>query len=416
MWCRRAAVGAVGVAWAARRSLHGGASAAEPEQPRVYRVCLTGGPCGGKSAALANLRRELEEKGYNVFTVPEAATMIFEGGGRKLFTAGESGCHHFQLELLRMQLVHEDSFISMARACGKKAVVLIDRGTMDGRVFCTPGQWESIMEEGGWTTAALRDQRYDLVLLFSTTAWGAEHIYEVQRSNNPERTETAEEARAQEKKLREVYLGHPHVRILENKDSSWNQKLARARRAVLDLTGDKGAFGAYKKYRILNPPEAEEFPCTYETVETTVHILRGSTPEREVRLYKRRSESSTLYMRQVMERDSTTGETTRTENTLGMHAYRAMLEQVDPNHYEVKKRSLCFEDDGQYFELARFLYPPSATGAFLYTEMQYADAESGKRRNPRLPAWILKRGSVVDVTEDLGMSHYALSRKPAAGA
>jgi len=47
----------------------------------VYKICITGGPCAGKTSGLALLSEKLRDEGFNVFTVPEAATMISDGGG-----------------------------------------------------------------------------------------------------------------------------------------------------------------------------------------------------------------------------------------------------------------------------------------------------------------------------------------------
>ena len=46
----------------------------------IYRLVLTGGPCAGKTSAMARLRGYLESRGFRVFVVPEAATLLFNGG------------------------------------------------------------------------------------------------------------------------------------------------------------------------------------------------------------------------------------------------------------------------------------------------------------------------------------------------
>ena len=43
-------------------------------------MCLTGGPCAGKTTALATLTDQLTTKGFKVLIVPEAATMMMKGG------------------------------------------------------------------------------------------------------------------------------------------------------------------------------------------------------------------------------------------------------------------------------------------------------------------------------------------------
>ena len=52
---------------------------AEPRAGKPFRVCLTGGPCAGKSSALSVLRNRLQKCGFQVLCVPECATPLFEG-------------------------------------------------------------------------------------------------------------------------------------------------------------------------------------------------------------------------------------------------------------------------------------------------------------------------------------------------
>lgn len=49
------------------------------KQP-ITRICLTGGPCAGKTTALATLSLHLKQIGYRVLLVPEAATILMKGG------------------------------------------------------------------------------------------------------------------------------------------------------------------------------------------------------------------------------------------------------------------------------------------------------------------------------------------------
>lgn len=47
----------------------------------IYRICLTGGPCGGKTTALNLLKARYESRGYNVILAPELPTITMQGGG-----------------------------------------------------------------------------------------------------------------------------------------------------------------------------------------------------------------------------------------------------------------------------------------------------------------------------------------------
>lgn len=50
-------------------------------QSRVRKICITGGPCAGKTTGLNYLAEKLKERGFAVYIVPEAATTLFMGGG-----------------------------------------------------------------------------------------------------------------------------------------------------------------------------------------------------------------------------------------------------------------------------------------------------------------------------------------------
>lgn len=56
----------------ARRTSEGGVN--------ITRILLTGGPCAGKTTALAAISQDLSHLGYKVLIVPEAATLIMKGG------------------------------------------------------------------------------------------------------------------------------------------------------------------------------------------------------------------------------------------------------------------------------------------------------------------------------------------------
>eukprot|EP00565_Helicotheca_tamesis_P002320 CAMPEP_0185739748 /NCGR_PEP_ID=MMETSP1171-20130828/36143_1 /TAXON_ID=374046 /ORGANISM="Helicotheca tamensis, Strain CCMP826" /LENGTH=124 /DNA_ID=CAMNT_0028411387 /DNA_START=7 /DNA_END=378 /DNA_ORIENTATION=- len=50
-----------------------------PPSP-LYKIVLTGGPCGGKTTALARLSSYLRERGFEVLTCPEAYTILASNG------------------------------------------------------------------------------------------------------------------------------------------------------------------------------------------------------------------------------------------------------------------------------------------------------------------------------------------------
>ena len=46
------------------------------DKVNVTRILLTGGPCAGKTTAMAAISQDLTQLGYKVLVVPEAATLI----------------------------------------------------------------------------------------------------------------------------------------------------------------------------------------------------------------------------------------------------------------------------------------------------------------------------------------------------
>ncbi|XP_028028631.1 TRPL translocation defect protein 14-like [Bombyx mandarina] len=53
---------------------------ANQSQKIVYKLVLTGGPCGGKTTGQSRLSTFFENLGWKVFRVPETATVLLSGG------------------------------------------------------------------------------------------------------------------------------------------------------------------------------------------------------------------------------------------------------------------------------------------------------------------------------------------------
>lgn len=54
-----------------------------PKHP-VYKIVITGGPCGGKTSSFDRIKQVFGEKGFKVFCVPEVNTMVVLGGATAL--------------------------------------------------------------------------------------------------------------------------------------------------------------------------------------------------------------------------------------------------------------------------------------------------------------------------------------------
>ena len=137
---------------------------------QVQKFVLTGGPCGGKTTALARLRTFLDERGFRVFFVPEAATFLFGNGVAPQDNKCEEDWTDFQRLLMQMQMRFEDCMVERAeKACEGdselRAIVICDRGTMDGKAYVSPDGWNQLLTSQGFDEVSIRDARYNAVRL-----------------------------------------------------------------------------------------------------------------------------------------------------------------------------------------------------------------------------------------------------------
>lgn len=87
----------------------------------------------------------------------------------------------------------EDGIERIARSLGKPAVLLCDRGTLDGAAYIPKEMWDRLLRAKRLDPLRIREGRYDAVFHLVTAAMGAEAYYSLM--NNVARTEAPEFAR-----------------------------------------------------------------------------------------------------------------------------------------------------------------------------------------------------------------------------
>ncbi len=118
-----------------------------------------------------------------------------------------------------------------AKTCGQNAVILCDRGVLDGRAYVSSEEWSIILDElsnlgitaggGVLSTAKIRDRRYDAVLHLVTAAYGAEKHYSLLMAEGSDckvRHESPELARTVDSSTLKAWEGHPHLYVIDNCD------------------------------------------------------------------------------------------------------------------------------------------------------------------------------------------------------
>jgi predicted ATPase len=205
------------------------------QPPSIQRVVLTGGPCAGKSTALKLLGDWLRGAGVQVYHVHEASTLLLSGG---IQVAGQplERMIAFQRGIVQVQLALEDAFLNFARHQGRHAVLLCDRGVLDGAAYLPPAAWAEVLHELGLREPELLG-RYDAVIHLVTAAYGAEGHYGT--VTNAVRYESLEEARGVDDRLRQAWRDHPRQRMIDNA-TGLEEKMRRVLHAASDIVGVAG--------------------------------------------------------------------------------------------------------------------------------------------------------------------------------
>ena len=178
------------------------------EAHKRRRVVLTGGPGAGKTAVLELIRQSFCQ---HVKVLPEAAGIVFGGG----FPRGTD----VQLrQAAQRAIFYVERELEATGDLGNPAVVLCDRGTVDGLAYWLGGS-DFFASVG--TTLEEQFARYDTVIHLRTPgATGYNHV-------NPLRIESAAEAEAIDERILRVWDGHPR-RFLVEASADFVEKAQRA--------------------------------------------------------------------------------------------------------------------------------------------------------------------------------------------
>jgi len=314
---------------------------------KITKVVLTGGPCAGKTTALAKVVEHFSNLGYQVYTVPEVPTM-FAVGGVDYLTKNQSLFYQAEKATLQMQLEIEDRFESIAAESEKPVLLVCDRGTMDISVYLSPETWQAITREVDVPVEKLRDARYDAVLHLVTAADGAAEFYTT--SNNEARTEGVDLACSLDKKLRGAWTGHPHLRVISNSENFEN-KIRRVLREISKVLGLPEPIENERKFKV---ELVGEIPNAIESDIVQTYLL--SEPGTVVRLRKRMMNGSYVYLQTTTKVISDT-ERLETERNISYNQYVSMLAMADPSRKSIHKIRKSFIWEGQYYELDQFIDP-----------------------------------------------------------
>lgn len=369
----------------------------------MKRIVLTGGPCSGKTTAQSYLREKLSNYGYNAVFVPEAATFVINSGLNPQ-SLDKKQIFAFEELLLKTQLRFEDDiFRAVSNLKGgpkKKRVMISDRGCMDFKAYIDDEMFEKILRKNRLNIVGLRDRRYDAVFHLVTAAEGREEYYNL---DNPARTETPHKARILDQKLRNAWLGHPHLVVIDN-STLFNGKMRRLLNAVRKALGIPVAIETERKFLIHNPVDLVKLPVPHQVIDIEQIYLKKSR-KGQIRLRKRSQENEgSVYYQTLKLPTRSAMSRVEIERQIGSVEYYRRQKDRDSNCAPIHKKRICFLWQNQYFELDIFTEPKWVRGLTLL-EIELTEEND----EVKIPAWL---GKVTEVTSDPKYKNSNLAHLP----
>jgi len=369
----------------------------------MKRIVLTGGPCSGKSTAISFLREKLSEQGFEVICVPEVATIVIGAGVSPAHLSPED-ILIFQEKILKTQIHSENMFADFLKMRGgddEKRVLICDRGCMDVKAYVSPKQLRIILKNNDWDETSLRDQRYDAVFHLITAAEGKEEFYTLE--NNAARSETPEQARKLDLKTRKAWLGHSHLRVIDN-STDFEGKLKRLLRSVQRSLGIPVSLEIERKFLLAPWFSQKDIPVPYKEILIQQRYLEKHSDGMTRRIRERWQKRSdpVFYLTQKRSTENP-GARIEIEKHITAKQYQALKKEADPTKDVIGKQRLCFLWKNQYFELDVFLEPERLRGLSVL-EIELTE-ENDK---VELPDFLkIQR----EITEDESFSNSSLARK-----
>lgn len=316
---------------------------------QITKIAITGGPCAGKSTALSWINEEFTKKGYKVLFIPETATELITGGVAPWTCETDID---FQTAILKLQLAKEEIFEEVAQHLydAQKVLIVCDIGTLDGKAYIEKHNFDKILNNLHLTETQLKDS-YDAVFHLVTAAKGASEFYTL--ANNSARTETIEEAIANDDKIISAWTGHSHFRVIDN-STDFKKKMQRFVTEISNFLGEPTPYEIERKFLIEYPDiaklEADKNCGKVEIIQTYLK----SNDDKEIRVRQRGNNGSYSYTKTI--KQTINGlKRLETEKRLTQAEYINLLMDADTTKHQIRKTRYCLVYNNQYFEID--IYP-----------------------------------------------------------
>lgn len=370
---------------------------------KVPEIVLTGGPCAGKTTGLNYISEKLKDRGFRVFLVPEAATMIINPGVPDISAiAAKEPEKYFKIEesMFLLQRALRKEFNRLAEIFeNEKRVIIFDRAEMDVKSYIPEPRFEAMLRDLKLDLRDVRDS-YDGVIHLVTAASGAEQFYTLE--NNKARRETFKEAIAADERTKNAWIGHPHLKIINNSAADFEAKMKRTLQAASRILGIPVPIEIERKFLLGILPDfsiSELRNAQKIYIEQMYLTFSGNE---QVRIRKRSQNGSDAYYRTVKSKISPAVRY-ETEEAISAKEYLKLRELIIPGSKIIRKYRYCFVYKDQYFEMDAIIEPVQRFPLYLL-EIELTE-ENDKVEIP--PFLDVKK----EVTADERYSNYALAMK-----
>jgi len=346
----------------------------------VPKICITGGPGGGKTTGLASIVEFLQDLGFYTIVAEEAFTYL-KVHGLLPADASKSQPLIIKTTLELEEKAHREA--EHAKAKGLKPIIVCDRGIPDGRGYSSQEEYvAALIENGIESYIEARDGRYPTgVFHMLTAAKGAEEFYTT--ANNVARHETPEQARLQDDRTMHAWIGTPHLRIVDN-STDFHGKLQRLKQEICRALGIPMPVEIERKFLCKKTSRPLFFPSGTQHIEIEQAYLLQSDPAIVPRIRKRGQSGLFMYFR-TDKRFISPGKNEETERLISVQEYETSMALRDPCKNILRKTRTCFVYRHQYFEFDRI---PLRDGSLLsLLELELSEENQEIRFPPFIPVF-----------------------------
>eukprot|EP01015_Nassula_variabilis_P029835 TRINITY_DN6472_c0_g1_i2.p1 TRINITY_DN6472_c0_g1~~TRINITY_DN6472_c0_g1_i2.p1 ORF type:complete len:245 (+),score=51.05 TRINITY_DN6472_c0_g1_i2:66-800(+) len=231
-----------------------------------------------------------------------------------------------------------------------------------------------ILDEQGWSAVNLRDKRYDAVLHMVTAAEGAPEFY-LSESGFQSGEDILEDAVNQDKKTINAWLGHPHLKIIDNSEKGFDKKMIRCLQTILKFIGLPVNHQTFKKYLVENdfqiPAELKQENFTVEEI-----FLKHEDPRGQNKIRRRGQYGSYTYVQSIRQPEKVSGQRVDVKRQITAGEYMALYQQRDQRFKPVYKKRTSFIWENETYVVDVFL-----NACLLYTSPSPRD-----RQKSRMPS------------------------------